>query len=451
MEFPAGTYDIWTRDSDLTRMDLVADFTTLTVDLKWGDMSTWSLVLPTKEFVKRWQLSGIYGSLLVPPNGCGQHGSPLGVIITRNGASLEDALITGPIISAERVYDGNTDTITLTGEADTTFLRTRDLWPDPTSDYDKTTGWWRGTADISSDDVLGPAESCMAYYVNFNLGWWAVPDRQLNYFDTATDHERGELVTYSGKFQNLFDACKDILASQTNLVITESFGIKQVSETSSTRLLYSWYDPTDKTDQAIFGTELGTISKFDYTEALPQANYIMCGGPNYDMSGSGQVTNSCYRMYTEILNQTSADFYGRRENFVDYGGNVSGSSGSSDQELAIMDAMQKQALIAASQHSYQMSAKINLLPYEGPEFIETFNIGDIVNVDIGSTPNTNTGGDLQFSEIIRELNITVSPTDGERIVPTISDAMMFARSGGTAAKRALAATKQLRTMGGVLK
>jgi len=451
VEFPAGTYDIWTRGSNLQRMDLVADFTTLTIDLKWGDVSTWSLVLPTKEFVKRWQLSGLYSSMLVPPGGCGEYGAPLGVIITRNNTSLEDALLTGIIISAERVYDGFTDTVTLTGESDTSFLKTRDLWPDPTSDYDKSTGWWSGTADISSDDVLGPCESCLAYYVNFNLGSWAVPERRLNYFDTAPDRQRGNQVTYQGKFQNLFTACQDILASQTNLVITESFGIKQVSETASTRLLYSWYEPTDKTEQAIFGTELGTISKFDYTESLPQANYVMCGGPNYDMSGSGQTNDSCYRMYTEILNQTSAELYGRREEFTDYGGNVSGSSGSSDQELAIMAAMQNQALIECSKNSYAMKAKITLLPYEGPEFMDTFELGDIVYVDIGSTPNTYTGGDLQFSDVIREINITVSPTDGERVVPTIADAMIFSRSGGTAARRALAATKQLRTMGGILK
>jgi hypothetical protein len=432
-------------------MDLVSDWTQLTLDLKWGDISTWSLTLPTAEFVNRWQLQGIYGSMLVPSGGCGELGAPLGVIIIRNNSSLENALLSGIIISAERVYDGFTDTVTLTGESDSSFLRIRDLWPDPSSDYDTSTGWWSGNADVACDVVLGPAESCLSYYVNYNLGPWALPYRRLNYFDTAPDQQRGSQVTYQGRFQNLFQACQDILAAQTDLVITESFGIKQVSEDASTRLLYSWYEPTDKTDQAVFGTELGTISKFDYTEALPQANYIMCGGPNYNAGGNGQTTDMCYRMYTEILNETSADMYGRREDFCDYGGNTSGSSGSSDQELAIMAAMQNQALIACSKESYQMNAKIYLLPYEGPQFMDNFNLGDIVTVDIGSTPLTITGGDLQQNNIIREINITVTPTDGERIIPTISDQMLFSRSGGTPNRRALAATRQIRNMGGPLK
>ena len=457
MEFESPRYDIWARDPKFRRLDKVGDFTSLTVDLKWDDMSSWSLTLPTKEYLRRWQIKDIYESLLVPAGGCGQKGAPYGVIINRNSQKIKEALLTGVITGVERDYDGFTDNITLTGECDTYFLRRREIWPSPTTGMIvNSNNWWSSDASVSSDDVLGPVESIIAYYINYNIGSWALPYRRLNYFDTYTtkDLGRGDVVQYQGKFQKLFDGCLEILHSQQTKPTTQSFGIKQVSETGLNRLKYVFLDAVDKTDTAIFGTELGTISKFAYKESLPEGNYVLVGGPNYD-SGSGQTTDTAKRMYTDILNVTSADLYGRSEEFADYGGNVSGNTGSAAQELAIMADMQSQALIEANTKSYAVSAEITLFP-EGPEFIKDWNIGNLVTLDLGSKELQGGpwAGHLRFNEVIREAKIDVTPGGGavdERITPTVSDALKFSRSGGTTAYRSALSARILQNMGAKLR
>ena len=434
-------------------------YTELKVDLKWADMSTWTMTLPTAEYLKRWQIEDIYDSILAPPGGCGAAGVPMGIVIIRNNSSIEDALLSGIIVQVDRDYEGFSDTVTLTGESDTSLLRTRYIEPDPQGMIPNVENWWSPDGTVADDSTSGPCESVLSYYVNYNMGPHSTTDRRLSYLDCAYDSMRGVTVQYQGRFQYLFDACLEILKSQaptgggtsSTTMPNQSFEIKQTSETGTTRALYQWLEPVDKTNQAIFGTELGTIPKFQYSEALPIANYILVGGPDYYAQGGGQTTDTGKRMFTSLLNLTSAQLYGRREKQVNYGGNVSGTSGTDAQAEAIMSDMQSQALIEAANDSYATSITIALRPNEGPLFLQNWDIGNIVTVNLGAAKGVAKKGNLVFNELIREVELDINPSgDGETVTPTICDAMKFSRSAGYAAVRAAASIRMLQNMGGKL-
>ena len=125
-EYEQPEYTIWSRRSDgnpagpYRRIMQVQDYQSLTLDLRWGEASTWSMLLPYDEFVKRWNITPYPTSSLIS-DGYGYHG----IMIFRNGGSFPtasrngDLILSGPMLYAIRDWVKGKDVMIIGGENDT--------------------------------------------------------------------------------------------------------------------------------------------------------------------------------------------------------------------------------------------------------------------------------------------------------------------------------------------
>jgi Siphovirus ReqiPepy6 Gp37-like protein len=433
-----ATYTLWTRNRDFERIDIIEDWQDLTIDYKWGDMSTWSLTLPTAEFMKRWGLTGTLGSLLTPNLTVDYANinsiNTLGIIIFRNDHNaITDNIFSGVVTEVTRDWNGYDDTITLTGEEDTYYLRTRMCLPDPTHWFHPTYYWWMQTPDGILDTSLSfngwCLEDTIRYAVQvyatdeiFNTTYVPLPYLQVN----PVTYGRGDIITYQGRFQNLFTACQDMLGLQPTSSVQYSFRIRQVAETGDNRIMFNFDEPIDRSDQISFDTEMGTIKSYSYNERLPEFNALVIGGNNW---WNGNVSEASRRIYASGASLPSMEHYGRIHGFVDY----TSSGVGEDKTLADMiHGMENQGRSSLYLSAINHSVTIELEPEYMNQYGVDWQLGDLVTIGLGKGVTENGNWAVAQSQYIREITIDAT-IDGEKISVTAGDPQKFMRTGGRSA------------------
>lgn len=254
------------RDEALRRIGQVDDFTSLELNLKFNDVSSWQLVVDGA--------SPAVGMLT----------DARGVIVVRDGVTL----LSGPVLGKQQTLAGGRETVTFNGADDTVWLARRLALPSA-APY---------TA-AAYDTATGPAETVLRGYVDRNLGASAVAARQLTYFTQPASAGIGSTVTGNARFDNLLALLQSLALAGGDL----GFRIVQ----SGTGLTFDVYQPVDRSSTAVFSIPLGNLAAYDLKTSAPALDYVVVAGQG---TGTGRV-------FVEGGDSASLTTYGRIEFFQD--------------------------------------------------------------------------------------------------------------------------------------
>lgn len=396
-------YVVWSRTSDRSRLDdeatggaagnddiiagalkriaIVEDFQHLTINKRWAESSTWSMTLPFKEFKDKWGIADNARSMISDGYGL------LGILVFSGVGSWPtttdyttysdgDLVLSGVATNITRNWNGFTDTVTLSGESDTFFLKTRLTWPDPTHSFwatgldyydgvrDYTPTWWSDVAGSHSNadwqmgyagrttDPRDTIETVARGFVRDCLGTGAMDyaGRRLRFLYHGDNNARGDVVSYWSRFERIYDVIQKIIKMHnsdniklptTKWVVGDDtkipyfgFDIVQVSDTAvgpsidwlptaktDCRLLFRFLTPRDMSEQVVFGTDLGDVSSYVFEERAPDYNKLFVDGCDWDTDKVPYATSQDhnYRMYSgwppNTATEVSCGQYGRIEGF----------------------------------------------------------------------------------------------------------------------------------------
>ena len=423
---------IWSRGTDLERRELIEEWSEFHIDLKWSDMSTWSLTLPTDEFMKKYGVANLNNQTLA---GAG------GIKVFRNGEYYP--LISGPITEAKRDWNGSKDEIILTGMDDKYWLTTRIIgpswiaWPSYTWWYDNaggTYGW-----DISQGYSGVSCEYLMKALLYWNVDWAGNNQGGSHshcipwfYSGTIGSPQCGSAVSYQARLETAFTVCKNVCLMNTGGAhLGDSdiqFNVVQPYDGYSTigginYKLFFTVDPiVDLTSRGIFGTDFGTVRSYTYDEKRPEANYTIAGGPDIDPTSHVSSSEVGFRYYSMQQNANSIATYGRIEEFLDVNVPPPAAGGAAYNFSDLNSIMSTKSLAELKLKAYNATAEIALMPdemtqcgnyYEGDG---DFYLGAKVTVKLNQQ---------YITDVIRELKFDFTPDKGEIVTPTVCDAYQF--------------------------
>ncbi|HLH22438.1 MAG TPA: siphovirus ReqiPepy6 Gp37-like family protein [Chloroflexota bacterium] len=293
-----------------------------------------------------------------------------GLIVLRDGLTL----LSGPVEQLDREWSVQGDMLTATGVDDVSLLAHRLAYPVPSGppytaqDYDVRTG---------------VCETVLRQYVDANVGGAAAPARQEPALSLAADLGRGAPVTGRARFQTLLELLQG-LALSGGL----GFRIRQQVTAVGFPLEFECYVPTDRSTSALFSRELGTLQSFGYTRAAATANYVIAGG-----SGTGTS-----RTFAERGDAASITTYRRREVFLDQ----RDTANAAELDQAIGQTLAQQA----------QRTELRLTPIDTASlaFGVDYQLGDVVTVMVDG---------VAFTDVVREVQLTLRGDQAEQIVPTI--------------------------------
>ena len=199
-----------------------------------------------------------------------------GIIVT--GPS-DEVIISGPTLSAklEQTIDNLKGDWIITGSDDLILLTERLAYPTPT------------TADVTAqtdgyDIRSGEAETVIKEYLEANLGASAPVARSVPNLVIEADEARGSVVYSNARFQTLQELFYG-LAELANL----GYKITQVG----TDLLFSIYEPTDKSEIVRMDLENQNLSRTEYAyQAAKLTRAIVAGQGEAEQRTFIEVTNA---------------------------------------------------------------------------------------------------------------------------------------------------------------
>ena len=302
-----------------------------------------------------------------------------GIVVTGpNGV-----LFSGPVVSATNTRESGSPIgeWSIKGATDTIILGEHLAYPTPS------------TADVTHqiqayDSASGKASTVMYGYVDRNLISGATA-RKVTGLSLATDTALGSNVSFSARFQTLGELLTTI-ANVSNPVL--GFDVKQVG----TGLVFSVYQPSDKSKTIRMSTETGTLSHVSYGYGYGKTRAIV--------GGMGQLTS---RQFVEVTTSGStaaeATWSRRVEVFVDQ----NNESDATKLAQAGTDALADQGNITS----------IEVVPTSDStmEYGVDWGLGDTVTVVIGGQ---------EISAIVSQATMTVSE-DGVRVGATVGQPSGF--------------------------
>jgi hypothetical protein len=422
---------IWARDNNtMARLDLIERWLEFHVDLKWADMSTWSLKLPAQEFIDAFQLTGTAATTLV---------GNFSIAAYRNNELLP--LIAGPVTSATEDWNGADDIITLNGMSDDWWLTAKLLRP-AWNTFFSNDGYYSGYTRYSGFENKSAEEvmKSFLYYWFQDMQGGQPPTLyfQIPYFNGGFlgNPVMGSNMTMWGRWQSAFQMCKDACMASTGTAARNyqdadmHFEVLNIAETGSLRLLFMTYVADDISTQVTFGSDLGTVRSYSYTENRPSGNVIYGGGPDFDPVSHTISQEIGFRLYHLEWDGQSIDTYGngqhgaaiqpgRIEEFFDCG-SVQSDSPTQAKIVAAMGPLVRAEL---KKQKVNATVTINLEPSDMVDFGTLFNnTGDF---RLGSKVAVQLNHSLTLTDVIREVKADFDPDKGEIITPIVCDPMKF--------------------------
>lgn len=352
---PANPEPVWTlyvRNADLGREAQIDDYTTLNAIVRFNDVGTWELKLDRRAAA---------ADALVQPGA--------GIEIRRD----DFVILTGPVTRVKRDRSDRINALTVSGVDDNVWLQRRLAHPQPAS-----------TAppySTSADDVRTGAGSTVIWeYVNVNLGPGAISTRELPTLTMATDPEVGADVTGRARYDELLELIKGLAVAGGDL----GFKISQ----DGAGLVFSVYEPDDKSTSVVFSEGFGNLSAFTYEQTAPTYTYVYGGG-----EGEGTA-----RTIVEGQDSTAVAAWGRIEKLVDAREKEDGPE------------VSQQIATALAENAEKLSLEITPVDTTNLKYGEHYQLGDIVSVVVDG---------VVLTDIVRQVEIKLSPQGPQELVPVL--------------------------------
>lgn len=226
------------------------------------------------------------------------------------------------------------------------------------------------------------------------------------YIDIEGDFNDGTSTTYEGRFQTVLDCCKTLSRAQEDPGSVADEVDFWLDNTVDGALTFRTVTPVDKSGETVFGTKLGNIRSLDYTENRPEVNAMMVGGPEKLAGGVYTGASSRLFAYTGTTSSVaSMATYGMIEGFYDWSG------ADNDASLwQISTDMKVAGRAEVDTKAYDITVKMTLEEGQMYTLMDDYDIGYIVDVQID---------DMVYTDIIREIEITVDAGGGEILSPTV--------------------------------
>lgn len=289
-----------------------------------------------------------------------------GIEIVRDGMTL----LSGPVGVRQRLKDGRRNRLEIGGPDDLQWIADRVVLPVPSGPP---------YSASAHDDRSGIAETVMKAYVDYHAGSNANAQRRVSGLTIQADAASGASVSARGRFSNLLEVLAGIALVGGDL----GFRVVQVGG----GIQFQVYVPADKTATVVFSFDLGTLLEIDYSEEAPLANYVIVAG-----QGEGTARN-----FSESGESTSIVRYGRKELFKDRRDLVTAD---------LPQAVQEELDAGASRESIRFRPGESI----GIAYVDDYVLGDKVTVMIDGEAH---------QDSIREVEITLTPEDGEVIRPVV--------------------------------
>jgi hypothetical protein len=237
------------------------------------------------------------------------------------------------------------------------------------------------------DTRTGTGSTILRQYVDKNAGPGARSDRVNPLITLAADPAVGSSVTGNARFDPLMTPDGSGLL-QTLARQAGDLGFNLVQ--SGTSLVFSVYQPSDKSATQKFSEALGNLADFSYAIDGPTANMVYVGG-----GGDGTA-----RVIRETSDATSISTYRRIEQFLD-------RRDSSD--TAVLDAAASDMVTTS-----KISTNLSITPVDTPSrtYATDYGLGDKVTVVIDAGTIT---------DVVREVGLNLSTPDNDVITPSIGN------------------------------
>ncbi|MEE6450536.1 siphovirus ReqiPepy6 Gp37-like family protein [Gottfriedia acidiceleris] len=347
-------YELFVRDKYFTKVAQIDNYQSLDAVMRFNAPGSWVLELPSNTEAAQY---------LIKPKA--------GIVVEKDGKTL----FSGPVTGINRKWDKDGDLLTVNGYDDLILLQRNLAYPVPL-----------GPPYTSQDyDIRkGKAETIMKAYLNANIGVNARSDRKIE-ITTEADAGLGTIITGRARFQTLLELFTSLALIGGDL----GFRIVQVNNA----LQFQVYQPSNKTNIAVFSPGLGNLLGFEYSTEDPEVNYTIVGG-----IGEGKS-----RTILEKGDYYSITNYGRIEEFLD--------RRDIDDNTELAQAMDEEL----SSKSRKIKLSITPIDTDSLSFGTDYNVGDKVSIIL---PNSNNSDVDKISDVVREIKITLNQ-GGVLVNPTI--------------------------------
>jgi hypothetical protein len=229
--------------------------------LRYNNVGAWEMKLPSGNRLGEFLRLPGYGIIVTGPD--------------------DTVIFSGPTLSArlEQTPDNLQGDWFIVGADDSVLLNERLAYPNPTTD---------DVTDLGQayDARFGPAETVLKDYVSANIGPDAVPSRQVENLLIETDEFRGETV----QGQARFDKLQELLYG-----LAQTGGLGYTIAQDNGNLLFSVYEPADKTSTIRMDLFNQKLSRAEYAYSVAKVTRAIVGGQGEEE----------WRRFVEVTNTDS--------------------------------------------------------------------------------------------------------------------------------------------------
>ena len=271
-----STWTLLARAADRSIVGVLSGYS-LALTLRWNEVGSWALNLPRESAPDGWPAPGT-GLVMLR-----------GGVVVASGNWDEETFRWSADPGDQDAGQGR---YTLAGDTDLARLAYRVVYPDWNS------AW---TAQSVSHYVsTGIGESELRELVNRQVGSVALASRQVPGLQLGTAVGVGTTITVRERFTPLLDAMRSAAEAGGGLAF-------DVRDTLAGTQQFVVWQPTDRTETARFGVELGNVASLEIRRTSPVATTALVAG----------TEELAARQTFEKSNTAAVTTWGRRELFVD--------------------------------------------------------------------------------------------------------------------------------------
>jgi hypothetical protein len=354
-----GPYHIYLRDYAYRRVAELDDFGSLTLIWRFNGAGTWDLAHVPVPNDKVPGLLDVYGGIAVYHE------------------DSDYAIFSGPYRSYRREWDGEKNTISVSGIDETGLLAGRLAHPQPGTD--------NPPYNVSAYHIVGPdyADAVLWAYINANGPGAGDAARYLP-INAYTGLNIGSEISGHLRWQNLLEALAE-LAQQGGIGF-------RLAHRSGTLLDFEAYVPVDKSADVVFSAEFGNLSGFEYNQKADEASIIYVAA-----QGEG-TARTVYKYEAPYSPWPIWEFFRDRRDVPD----------------DAPDELVATALEEAAKYNNQHGLTISPLNLPGQRLFVDYNLGDRVSIDVDGQ---------RITDVVREVRLELQ-AEGEFITPVIESPML---------------------------
>lgn len=371
-------YMILVTDEDLVPVgDPIASWTQIKATLRFNEPGSGSFTAPATDAL---------AAQLLPSNR---------IVVIRDGT----VLIAGPYETSPERWSADDPASTEPGQVtvhfadDLALVAGRITYPDPSEPATNQIA----SAEYTDTDL---AETLIRDLVNLNAGPGALVARQVPGLVLGTPAGIGATVKLRTRFAPLLDVARTLATVGGGTI---GFRTVQVGQT----IEFQTYETQDLTGQVRFSRALGNLRAYEYQPEAPRVTAAIVGG-----QGEGTA-----RTIRERLDSAAISAWWRLETFVDQRNTNDTDELDQAGDEALADGAETAKLTTVTVDTADQRALVH------------YQLGDRVSVEL--RPG------LELADVVRIVEIDVTPEQGERVVSTVGTQQASSEPEWVAALRAI--------------